>query len=694
MPLADPTYIGQVASVTGAVVRVRLREDMRSTLVMIGGESYRIGQIGGFFRLPLGYTNLYAVCTQIGADAAPPGSAAEIFGAALETDSQLRLSGYRWMTVVLFGEGLGGEFERGVGQYPTVGDEVHLVTDDDLKVIYGWARGKKGTISVGQIAATSGVSADVSVAGLVSRHSVIVGSTGAGKSNLVTVLLETVSDGSLPNARALVIDPHGEYATALGSKARVFCIRPDEQAGERPLWVPFWALPFFELQQLTLGGLQPNHEATIRDRVLDMKVAAAGRLAIPPPPETLTADSPVPFSIKQLWYELDQFERVTFRKKVENAQTTREPYPPDEVGYASQLRSDRYPAAGPDNQEPFKNQSKRNIERHLDLMRSRLKDGRFSFLFSPGGGFEPTLAGEVQSDLDSLVRDWVGHDRPITIFDVSGLPSEVLPTIVGTMLRVVYDMLFWAQDLPIGGRRQPLLVVLDEAHRFVPEGEDTTAHRTLSMIAKEGRKYGTGLMLVTPRPSEIDNAVLSQCGSLLALRITNSVDRSKVAAAVPDDLGGLVEQPPSLRTGEGIFLGEVMPIPSRVRVRKAKQKPVGDDPKLPDVWQTAQRPDAGLYSRALANWRAQSTSAAIDDSGNGGGENLPTPEMHFVDSSNVEAIGYDPDAQELHVRFVKSGETYVYYGVEEWVFQELIQADSKGTYLNTNIKGNYQYGKL
>jgi len=614
MPLADPTYIGQVASVTGSVVRVRLREDMPSTLVMIGGESYRVGQIGGFFRVPLGYTNLYAVCTQIGADAAPPGSAEPMFEAPLETNSQTRLSGYRWMTIVLFGEGLGTEFERGVGQYPTVGDEVHLVTNDDLKVIYGWAKGKKGTISVGQIAATSGISADVSVAGLVSRHSAIVGSTGAGKSNLVTVLLETVSDGSLPNARVIVIDPHGEYAAALGDKARVFRIRPNLEAGERPLWVPFWALPFFELQQLTLGGLQPNHEAAIRDQVLDMKVAAAEHLAIPPPPETLTADSPVPFSIKQLWYELDKFERITF--PTTNQQTLADANPPNEVGDASLLRHDRYPPASPYNQAPYKNQKKRNIERHLDLMRSRLRDGRFSFLFSPGDGYEPNLDGEVESDLDALVRDWVGHDKPITIFDVSGLPSEVLPTIVGTMLRVVYDMLFWAQDLPIGGRLQPLLVVLDEAHRFVPEGGDTSAHRTLSMIAKEGRKYGTGLMLVTQRPSEIDSAVLSQCGSVVALRLTNSADRTKVAAAVPDDLGGLVEQLPSLRTGEGIFLGEVMPIPSRVRVRKAKQKPVGDDPKLPDVWQVAERPDGALYSRALANWRAQSTSAEIEDNGN------------------------------------------------------------------------------
>ena len=612
MPLADPTYIGQVASVTGAIVRVQLREDMPSTLVMISGESYRVGQIGGFFRVPLGYANLYAVCTQVGADAAPPASAQAISGAALETDSQARLSGFRWMTIVLFGEGLGTEFERGVGQYPTVGDEVHLVTNDDLKIIYGWAKGKRGTISVGQIAATSGISADVNVAGLVSRHSAVVGSTGAGKSNLVTVLMETVSDGTLPNARAIVIDPHGEYGTALGAKARVFRIRPDEKSGEKHLQVPFWALPFSELQQLTLGGLQPNHEAAIRDRILDMKVAAAVHLAISPPPETLTADSPIPFSIKQLWYELDRFERITFRT-LGTKETGPEAYPPNEVGNATELRSDRYPAASPYNREPYKNPGKRNIERHLDLMKSRLSDSRFSFLFSPGDGYEPALDGRVQNDLDALVKDWVGHDKPITIFDVSGLPSEVLPTIVGTMLRVVYDMLFWAQYLPIGGRQQPLLVVLDEAHRFVPEGEDSSAHRTLSMIAKEGRKYGTGLMLVTQRPSEIDSAVLSQCGSLIALRITNSADRSKVSAVVPDDLGGLIEQLPSLRTGEGIFLGEVMPIPSRVRIRKAKEKPIGDDPKLPDVWQIQQRPDDGLYSLALANWRAQSTSAEVED---------------------------------------------------------------------------------
>ena len=137
------------------------------------------------------------------------------------------------------------------------------------------------------------------------------------------------------------------------------------------------------------------------------------------------------------------------------------------------------------------------------------------------------------------------------------------------------------------------------------------------MIAKEGRKYGVGLMLVTQRPSEIDAGVLSQCGSLISLRLTNQADRSRVAAAVPDDLGGLVEQLPALRTGEGIFVGEVMAIPSRVRVRKARNKPVGDDPELPGAWLTPRRAEARPYTQALRNWRMQSIVAAATDDAEG-----------------------------------------------------------------------------
>lgn len=613
MSFTDPTFIGQIASVTGSIVRVRLREDTASTLIMISGHSYRIGQVGGFFRIPLGYTNLYAVCTQVGADAAPLSNLERGLGESLETDIHTDLSGYRWITVILFGEGIGNSFERGVGQYPTIGDEVHLVTNDDLKVIYGWAKGKRGTISIGQIAATSGISADINIAGLVSRHSAIVGSTGAGKSNLVTVMMESISSGDFPNSRTIIIDPHGEYASALRDRSKIFSVNPDESAGEKHLWVPFWALSFSDIQQLTLGGIQPGTETAIRDLILDMKIPASKELTYPPLEEMLTADSPIPFSIRQLWYDLDSFERITFDKDKNS-------YTPEDKGDPLALKSAKYPKPDPYNKPPYKNQQKRGIERQLDFMRSRLRDGRFSFLFSPGDGYNPDLDGKVEADLDTLVKDWVGHDKPITIIDVSGLPSEVLSIVVGTMLQIIYDMLFWAQDMPIGGRQQPLLVALDEAHRFIPEGSDTPAHKTLSMIAKEGRKYGVGLMLITQRPSEIDSAILSQCGSLMALRTTSSADRSKVMAAVSDDLGGLIDQLPSLRTGEGIFLGEMMPIPSRVRVRMAKEKTVGSDPNLPEAWYTNRCLEDALYSQALLKWRTQSTSTQIQEDKRKGGD--------------------------------------------------------------------------
>lgn len=613
MELDQPTFVGQVASVTGAIVRVRLRDDMPSTLVLIEGESYRVGQVGAFFRIPLGYANLYAVCTQVGADAAPSsGGGEQVADLALEMETVRRMDGFRWMTVVLFGEGVGQTFERGVGRYPTVGDEVHLVTNADLKLVYrGSASSGSGSLPVGQIAASSGIPAEVNVAGLVSRHSVVVGSTGSGKSNLITVLLETVADGNLPSARTIVIDPHGEYAACLGDRARVFRVRSDVANGEFELQVPFWALPFDELQDLLLGGLQPNHEAAIRDEVLALKLASLPRLSEPPPEEMITADSPIPFSIKRLWFELDSFERVTF--PVPNPQTDENANHPEEVGDIETLRARRYPAASAYNAAPYKNQRKRNIERQLDLMKSRLKDGRFSFLFAPGDGLNPNVDGAIQSDLDVLVRSWVGHDTPITIFDVSEIPAEVQPMIVGTLLRVVYEMLYWGQGLAVGGREQPLLVVIDEAHRFIPDGGKTPAHRTLSMIAKEGRKYGVGLMLVTQRPSELDAGILSQCGSIVALRTTNAADRSRIAAAAPDDLGGIVELLPALRTGEAVFLGEVMPLPSRVRIRRATTNSGGGDPALPAAWERQPRPDGSLYSMALVAWRRQTVAYPSTD---------------------------------------------------------------------------------
>jgi hypothetical protein len=354
--------------------------------------------------------------------------------------------------------------------------------------------------------------------------------------------------------------------------------------------------------------MQPATLEFVRDRVREMKVQASTHLLDPPPSEAITADSPLPFSIRRLWFELENEERVTFRERNKQDEETR--YEPDEPGDMLKLLPPSYPAPTSYNTPPYRNQNARGIGKQLDLLRMRLLDSSYAFMFDPADPLHPDPDGKIEEDLPSILTEWVGGEDPITVLDVSGLPSEVVGPVVGTMLRIVYDALFWGMKLPVGGREQPLLVILDEAHRFLPEGVDTAAHRACSRIAKEGRKYGVGLMIVTQRPSDVDSAVLSQCGTMLALRMTNPQDRHAVAGAIPDDLGGLTALLPSLRTGEVLVLGDALQVPSRVRVRKAREKPIGEDPALPSAWLRTERPDPRLYEHAIKNWRAQSTTAS------------------------------------------------------------------------------------
>lgn len=580
MKRSSPTAIGHVDSVRGGVVTIRLHDDV-PPLVMVSGQSYRIGQVGAFLRIPLGYTDLYAVCTLVGAAAAPG------------HDGTAAPPGHRWLSATLFGESIGGVFERGVSQYPTIEDEVHLVTPDDMRVIYGSTEQQRA-ITVGHIAAASGVAGQLDLGKLVTRHCAVVGSTGAGKSNLLAVLLEAIATQGFPSARVLVIDPHGEYGSAVGQHGRVF--RIDADADDDKLYVPFWALPFDELQAITLGEMPSGAQAAVRDEIVARKKAAVAHLTHKPPDAAIAADSPIPFSIRKLWFDLDDYERQTF--KVDR----KTPVNRLNHGSPETLTSNTYPPVAPAGAEPYAHVNKRQIAKQLELMRSRLLDSSYGFLFHPGSALTPDPDGKTETDLDGLVKSWVGHERPLTILDVSGVPSEVLSTIVGTMLRIIYDMLFWAQDLPISGRNQPLLIVLEEAHIFLPESGDSAAHRTIARIAKEGRKYGIGLCVATQRPVEIQSTVLSQCGTMIALRLTNKADRSKVEAAMPDDLGSLGGMLPALRTGEGLVLGEAMPIPSRIQFYKARTRPRGDDPDMPEAWRH-KRPDGKHYESALNNWR-------------------------------------------------------------------------------------------
>ena len=330
----SPTLIGIVDSVKGGMITIRVREDV-PTFIMVEGHSYRVGQIGAFLRIPLGYAQLYAVCTLVGAAAAPP------------RENTIIAPGHRWLSATLFGESIGGVFERGVSQYPTIDDEVHLVTPQDMKVIYGSTE-KERAVTVGNIAASSGISGNLDLGRLVTRHTAVVGSTGSGKSNLVAVLLEAIATQGFPSARALVIDPHGEYGSALSQYAKVFRINPDTEIGELPLYVPYWALPFEELQSIALGQMQSASESAVRDEITELKKIARKFLANVPPESVITADSPIPFSIKKLWYDLDDYERRTFKNNERTIVCEK-----DAEGDAEQLRPNLYPAPSPGGKEPY-----------------------------------------------------------------------------------------------------------------------------------------------------------------------------------------------------------------------------------------------------------------------------------------------------------------------------------------------------
>lgn len=376
------------------------------------------------------------------------------------------------------------------------------------------------------------------------------------------------------------------------------------QPGERALFVPYWALQSKDLLEFIAGGLTDNQEIAFLDKIQDMKAGVLATARFPGlAPESLTVDSPIPFSLKQCWYDLIDFETRTYNGPQRDQPSL------EQAGDAATLMPPKYTPAAMGAAGPFLNQQARGIRRQLNLMRSRLLDHRFDFILHPGP-WEPELDGTVESDLDQLLEDWLGHEKPVTILDLSGVPSTVLTTLVGSILRIVYEALYWSREKTEGGIHRPLLVVMEEAHRYLSGGStDNPAADVVKRIAKEGRKYGIGAMVVSQRPAEVDETILSQCGTIFALRLSNPEDRARVKGALPDNLGGLVDLLPVLRTGEAIVAGEAASLPVRCRVTlpDPEQRPKSSDPNVSKAWATKRIAES--YDRVVVSWRAQRTFA-------------------------------------------------------------------------------------
>lgn len=590
------TQIGEIVSVSGNIISVQLSDSIKSNMPIIDGVVYRIGQIGSFLKVPLGYASLYGVVTQIGAAAIP-----ERLKELTEQD-YTKLDNRQWLNMVLVGEQSGRKFERGVSQSPTTGDNVHLVTIKDLDVIYG-GYDENNSITIGNISLSESLSAKIDLNKLVSRHCAVLGSTGSGKSNAVGVVLKAIADKGFKRSRMVVIDPHGEYNSVLKDKSNVYKIKANSTIQQQELFIPFWALPFEELMSIFSGSLTPSQEDFFREKIIEYKHKGVEENNIDIEEYLVTADSPIPFSLKQLWFDLDDLSRQTFRE-MRNPEKVTEKI---KTGDAETLVSTEYEPASAGGGAPFLNNdvnTNPSLLKFLNTVRTKLSDSRYKFLFNPQG-CTPNLEGKVESDLSNLLFDWLGSDKPVTILDLSGIPSEIMTSISGTLLKIIYDALFWGQNIDVGGKEQPLLIVLEEAHNYLKAGENSIASKSVQSIVKEGRKYGVGLLLVTQRPSELDETVLSQCGTVISLRMNNSKDRGHIRSAIQDELQTMIDLLPSLRTGEAIISGESVKIPSRIQFFKLTNAPKGSDPIVVERWNEDRTAKIEDYKKLLSTWRNQ-----------------------------------------------------------------------------------------
>ena len=619
------TVIGSVQDVSGTSVSVTLNSNQFSGLTFVNGQGYRIGQIGSFVKIPVGYVDLFGIVSQVGASAVPESLATSM------------PNGHKWISVQLIGEGYRtGKFQRGISQYPTIDDEVHLVSETDLSAIYGKIGEQNHFVRIGHIAGSESIDALVDINKLITRHSAVVGTTGSGKSTTVAGLLNVLSDSvRFPSARIVVLDLHGEYSRALGDRASIFKINPNvEKDNEFPLQIPYWAMSFDELLKVTFGSLPADGKARnmILERIIDLKAETLKKYPRDGvTSENVNVDSPVPFSLNKLWHSLYSTEFGTYYSAIGNASDSKN-WAYEKDGAGKNIEGDAQTGIPPKFRKVknIKEDAEKinyipdsyNLRGPVENLGTKIRVSRFDFLLK-AGDWHPEIDGGVNKDLPELMKMWVGSERPITILDLSGVPSSMMNDIIGIVLRVLYDGLFWARNLSEGGRERPLLIVMEEAHTYLNDNFDGAASTVVQRIVKEGRKYGIGAMIVSQRPSEINSTILSQCGTFFALRLSNATDRAHVTGTLSDNLEGLTNMLPILRTGEAIVLGEAVGLPMRTMIqappkdrRPDSQDPIVCDNNLPENsttpggWNIPVVNSADYGDFVLA-WRQQNPAIAL-----------------------------------------------------------------------------------
>ena len=445
------------------------------------------------------------------------------------------------------GEEAGGalaRFRRGVTNLPMPGCTLHAVTQADLACIF--ATDERPHVEIGAVHPTTDIRAALHVDALLGRHFAILGSTGSGKSSATALVLHRICDLA-PEGHVLMIDPHGEYAASFRSRGAIFDVSN--------LAIPYWLMNLEEHAEIFVTARGPEGQVD-RDILAKCLLAARAKNRAAEGLPGLTVDAPVPYLLSDLGAIL-----TNEMGRLDKGGTGAAPY----------LR----------------------LKARIEEVKA---DPRYAFILSG------MLVADSMVDVLARLLRLPSEGKPIAIVDLSGVPAEVTAVVVSLLARMIMDHAIWSR----GADQRPVLLVCEEAHRYIPQEGRSAARGVLERIAKEGRKYGVALGLVTQRPSDLAEGVLSQCGTIIAMRLNNDRDQAFVRATVPEGAGGLIDAIPGLRNREAVVVGEGVSIPIRVTFDTLEQDrlPASHDPSFSAAWRETSDERPRLM-RTIKRWRAQ-----------------------------------------------------------------------------------------
>ena len=447
-------------------------------------------------------------------------------------------------------------FERGTDTMPTVNAPVFAVTAKTIDQIYaGYA---EGDFSLGVLSLLPDQPAKINLDAFLTRHAAILGQTGGGKSWTVASVIQKMT--KFPQSTIVLFDLHGEYSTAFGPEADVI--------SASDLEVPYWLMNSEELLALMVDRSEaaaPNQTAKFKELLQESKEENEENKGLGIP--KITIDTPVYFDFDEL---INKFRSLD-----------------------TQMVSGR----GGDKQGPLFGQFTRLLMR----VDSRINDKRYDLIFKP-------KRYSNSASMNALFRRLLGESfverKKLVIIDLSAIPFDVRSTIISLILRCLFDFCYWFRR--VNKKKYPVAVFADEAHIYLSgdESASSAARKSAERIAKEGRKYGISLTVISQRPREVSSTILSQCGSFLCLRISNPDDQSYVRNLLPDSVRGITAMFSTLRRGEAILLGDSVIMPTRIRIDRPAPRPESADASFSNTW--LKDPVDIDMEAILAAWRNQS----------------------------------------------------------------------------------------